>query len=188
MRYHLKLGHARAPTGGHRFPIGDMFLRATTAEELLVLIEKYRSENSDPLGDPVQDLGEYYAAIAPHLVRVVIDEDPPPRPEGVELAELMNKIWKLHPRFMEQGPIAEIRMKHCRGCPFWDEKKTVSMIGLYASRATARTRLLLSDQDLEEEGYCKSWKLPLKLFNRMTDPDHVFELPKSLKQCWVGKL
>lgn len=181
----VRRSHAKPPSGGHRFPIGEAFVRGETVEEVLTKIEEHRAENSLPLGNPEEDLGTYYRSIAPHLVRGDADASPRPTNAVQIVAEAIMKFWKDHPVIIPiDSPYLQMRRVVCEGCPMMQPFPTGAE-GYYAKKAIQRASLLTQDREFQKHGYCGWSRLPVALIVRMGKPGDLERLQDRPKVCWV---
>lgn len=188
MKLGVKRNHAKAPAGGHRFPIGSMFLRAPTVEEILAKIEVFRAENAEPLGFPESDLAEYYRGIAPHLVRE--EEGKWSKSIKQEWAERIMAFWKNHPPLIKSiDPLVSKRITFCDRCPQMVPMFVInSQDGPYVKEANRRAQLLSESRAYADYGFCVWSLLPVTFIVRTAKPEELPGLPDAPKVCWVNAL
>lgn len=176
----LRKNHAKSPIGGHRWTSGHIVLKGETVDEVLDKLIAHRAENAEPLGDPEADMADYYAVIAPHLVRC--------QPGAVrrssaeqQRAENIMAVWRTHPVMLSPDhPLRGARQKTCKKCPYCASAQML-VDGVYQRKAEARARMLATDLEYLRHGFCSVFKLPVAIITGIKTP----ALQEPPEPCWL---
>lgn len=120
MIYKINPHQKRLPFGGHHFVERGATLKAETFWEVVDLLENYRLINGWPVGDPKQDVIDYYAKHFPWMVEIDFDAPPPVKPsqDYLDWREWITAIWgRPHGKFVSRKE-ASMRWEICKTCPY----------------------------------------------------------------------
>lgn len=181
----VKRNHAKPPSGGHRYTVGEIVLKGETVDEVLIKMEEHRAENALPLGDPEEDLAKYYSAVAPHLVR-----DKPgfkrTRSGSYIAAEAIMRFWRAHPPMLAiDNPFIALHEATCDKCPMKRSFPVGDEMKPYIKKARQRAAMVATDREFQKHGQCYWCKLPINLICRVAKPGEWDGLQDPPKPCWV---
>lgn len=115
----LNRNQKREPFGGHHFPDHGVTFKANSYDELVKKVEQFRANNAIPLGNPSQEILEFYAKHAPFMVL--------PDNESIEIApksdyqdarDWIYKTWRNPPQKTVGRLEAKDRWECCKNCKF----------------------------------------------------------------------
>lgn len=153
MRYQLNPSQKREPFGGHHFRENGVTLKGDTVQEVVELLTDFRIVNGKPVGNPLQEIIDYYAKDFPWMVEMDISgkEDKPDNPDYVAWRSFISSVWgKNHGKFLTKKE-ASFRWAICKGCPHnvgtpWPESREATEF--------SRKSLLLRRGENIPEKYC----------------------------------
>jgi len=187
----LNKDQMRRPIGGHHFTIHSITFRDETFDGLLEKIKEFRVANMVPIGDPHEEVLQYYADYFPYMVQA--DGKPyNPKIDGdYDLwARWIGRAWRNPPKSIVATKEAEMRMDTCRTCPHnkpIDIKKTPESQALN-QRAYLLRRGYERPKDIH---FCALHKADISVLSFCTAPDALSEKESSAEpqaSCWVGSL
>ena len=108
------------PVGGHHFIENRVMMRGETLEELVGKITDYRLNNSISIGEPEQEVLQFYTKNWPYMVDEEEDSKPLPPPDKykVQWIDWVRRQWGKTPSKAATVKEAEIRWKVCLDCPY----------------------------------------------------------------------
>lgn len=118
-KYRLKVNQKRLPLGGHHFPEKGATIKGESFYEVVDLLTNFRLFNARPVGDPVQEVTDYYAKKFPWMVE--LDTDPSDKekldPDYEAWRQWISDNWgKDSGRFLSRKE-SSMRLEICRTCP-----------------------------------------------------------------------
>jgi hypothetical protein len=119
MKYTLNPHQKREPIGGHHFQEKGILIKADSFLGVVDLLTNFRLINARPVGNPRQEVIDYYAAKFPWMVEYDLSgqEDEPLNEEYVAWREWISSIWgKSAVKFVSRKE-ASMRWETCKGCP-----------------------------------------------------------------------
>lgn len=184
MTLEIVRGHPKVPVGGWTAHYHGQNFTGRDADDLILKLTEYRTQNGLPLGNPEQELAAHYAEQAPYLVR----EKPtqPIETNGVRqrVAEHTMAIW--YGKF-QRLPVHNEQFKErldvCASCEhfrrdFHDGESS------YWREAATRSALMTGDMDCAEKGHCRHHHWLVALAARLVTPDKLATMPAP-GCCWV---
>ncbi len=152
-KYQLNPFQKRLPFGGHHFIEDGMTIKGETMADVADLLENYRIINGKPLGDPKQDIVDYYSKKFPWMVRldhgVPIEDDI--REEYIAWRYWIASVWgQTQHKFISRKE-SSMRLEICKNCPHnigkpWESSRE--------STEFDRKALLLRRGEKIDEKYC----------------------------------
>ncbi len=119
MKFTLNPHQKRLPFGGHHFHEDGMMIKGETVPEVAELLENYRIINGKPLGNPKQEIIDYYGVKFPWMV--IKDLNPPEQEESqddyIAWRYWVASVWgQPHRKFISRKE-ATMRLEVCKTCP-----------------------------------------------------------------------
>lgn len=189
MKFSWNQNCMRQPIGGHHFivyrPITTT-LRADSLDELEQELKDFRINNGFPLGDPLQDILEFYAINWPYLVNQEPGEKEEPGIRFTLWREWIQKLWKNPPKNLCPNKIAKERWETCRNCKY---HKLLPGNGTEEySELTRRAFMLRRGLDVPTTlGYCAFHAVDLGVFTMIDHPDKFSQNTKEYDECFIKK-
>jgi hypothetical protein len=186
----LKENQKRQPVGGHHFTSHSTTFKGDTFYDVVKKLRQFRLINGLPVGDPAQEVLNYYAKNWPFMV--MVSEENPTRvtkEEYVKWREWVQKTWENPPKKTITTKEAKLRWDVCLKCPF---NKQFSWEGTDESAEITRRAFILR-KGIEVPiglGFCGLHSADLSVFVWI-DNSKEFSSNKEEKQpseCWVGAL
>ena len=118
MRFQLNPSQMRLPFGGHHFRENGVTLKGETFDEVVDLLNDFRLMNGTPIGNPKQEIINYYAQKFPWMVEYDLsgDEDVPEDENYVAWRSWISSVWgKPHGKFLTRKE-ASFRWSVCKTC------------------------------------------------------------------------
>lgn len=130
MKHRLKLNMKREPFGGHHFRENGATLKGDNFNDVVDLLTNFRLINGRPIGNPTQEVINYYAEKFPWMVEYDLsgEEDEPVNQEYEAWRDWVSSVWgKPQNKFITRKE-ASFRWEVCKKCPFnigstWTETK-----------------------------------------------------------------
>ncbi len=186
----LKIRHQqkRLPLGGHHFNEGLVTLKGDTHIEVANKLRDFRVNNNKPMGDPEQDVLNYYAETSPWMVREDEEkEEVPLDPSYLEWRDWVYRVWDKPPKKYTTKRDATARWLVCKTCPF--NKKMDWVESNESSELVRRAFLLRKGLEVPDYlGFCTCHKADLGAFSFLEAPkDHsgIAKDAKNYPSCWV---
>lgn len=180
----------RNPIGGHQFHSHGTTFIGDTFFDVIKKLTEFRVTNLLPVGDPKQEVLQYYAEKWPYMV--MIDEN------AVELkpsddfdlwARWVGRAWRNPPKAIVTTKEAADRFATCKTCQF---NKPFSWPSTPESKALEqRTYLLRKGYEAPKDcGFCDLHKADISVFCFLSAPDAFSEKKDTEPQasCWVSSL
>lgn len=119
MKFCLNQHQKRLPIGGHHFHEPGILLKGDTFNDVVDLLTNFRLINGKPIGNPRQEVIDYYAKKFPYMVKYDLDS------EDVETDSLEYIAWRDWISAMWGKPAnkfisrkeASMRWEICKKCP-----------------------------------------------------------------------
>lgn len=181
----LNPNQKRQPFGGHQFFDSQkaVSFRGNTFEDVKNKLTSYRINNGIPVGNPEQEILQYYATHWPFMVMPCETANANAlSPKYLGWREFVSKSWLIPPKKFITSKEAQERWKICCECPFnqlKDWKETDE-----SSELTRRAFVLRRGIDVPEYlGYCSLHRVDLGVFCFLDQA----ELPKKVEApCWIN--
>lgn len=153
MRHRLNPNQKRLPFGGHHFRERGVTLKGETFDDVVELLTDFRLMNGWPVGNPSQEIINYYAEKFPWMVEYDLSgkEDEPENEHYVAWREWISSVWgKVQGKFITRKE-ASFRWDVCKNCPF-----NVGAPWPVSREATEfqRKSLLLKKGEKTPDNYC----------------------------------
>lgn len=184
----LKPDSKKSPVGGHHFIEKETTFKGDTFVELVKKLRDFRLHNNIPVGQPDQDILEFYAAYWPWLVKEDRETPPPdPMPSQYDRwMEWIDRTWSRPPGKFITSKEAKDRWAVCEKCPFNEQFKFDETDE--SAQLTRRSFLLRRGLDAPAHlGFCACHNADLASFSYF-DKSKDFSSRKDLEQptnCWV---
>lgn len=188
----LKLNNRqkRQPFGGHHFVEKSITFRGDSFDELVKKLKEFRVINSIPLGDPEQDVLQFYAKNWPYMVEVRGDSVLNHAEENDNYRFWRGWIYKAWSNPMKKQVTereACERWDKCHNCPFnmkkdWpetDESKELEKRSFILRRGVHAPLYA---------GYCRLHRADISAFTFSETPREFSSKPKGMEDydgCWV---
>lgn len=186
----LLYNHAKPPPNGYDFtdPSGVSF-NEKSLYDLVTKVQKYRTINGLPMGNPEAEIEAVYATKYPWLVSVYQPDHQKPvkpteTPKEAHYSEWLAKLWKAQIKESElaDDDVVELRVHRCGGCKYLAD----SADGLSESvriDTTRRISVLSKGEFFQLTPSCKlhNWHCGLAAMLRNPKTD------KEYDGCWVKK-
>lgn len=181
----------RQPFGGHHYVEYGITFRGDTKDDVVGKLREYRRINHLKIGDPDQDVLEFYLKNWPWLVRAKEAPAREPQPENYTLwRDWVQATWRKPPMKIISMRAAKDRWAVCANCPFnlkknWDEDAECADV---MRQAFMLRRGMACPENL---GYCALHRADLSVLTIIDNPS---EFSARLKdggdypKCWVGSL
>jgi hypothetical protein len=179
------------PLGGHQFACHGTTFTDETFPGLIEKVVDFRITNLLLMGDPEQEILQYYLEKWPNMVRADYSEVEPPTDSNFQQwARWVGRTWRVPPKATVTIKEATDRMATCKGCPHnkpFDWAKTAESAAL-----SQRTFLLRKGYDFNSRhGFCDLHKVDISVFCFLATPDAFSEIESQEEpqaSCWVGSL
>lgn len=119
MRHRLNPNQKRLPFGGHHFREKGVTLKGDMFEDVVKLLTEFRLMNGWSVGNPSQEVIDYYAVKFPWMVEYDLSgkEDDPENPAYVGWRDWLSSVWgKPQSKFLTRKE-ASFRWEICKTCP-----------------------------------------------------------------------
>ncbi len=193
MKYRLNKHQKRLPLGGgHHFPEKGAMIKGESFNEVVELLASFRLFNGKPLGNPVQEVTDYYADKYPWMVELDTEpvEEEELEEEYVAWRDWISSVWgKPMGRFLSKRESSD-RLQICKNCPHnvgkpWYEGEEAVEFN--------RKSLMLKRGNLVDEklGYCDLHKCDIGVSSFIENPIPVSRKPKDEQDypaCWFTNL
>lgn len=153
MNHRLKHNSKRLPFGGHHFRENGVTLKGDTFQDVVDLLTDFRLMNGWPIGNPPQEIINYYAEKFPWMVEYDVSgrESEPVNEAYVEWRDWISSVWGKHQNKFLTRKEASFRWDICKTCPHnvgtpWKETKE--------SIEFSRKSLLLKRGEKVPDNYC----------------------------------
>jgi len=176
------------PIGGHHFIEDGINMKGDTLEAVVRKITDYRINNSRPLGDPKQEVLQYYAINWPYMV----EEDEIPSKPRIKnhLDTWMSWIrsqWAFPPQRIVTSKEAEPRWAICLKCP---HNITLQPETEEHRECMRKSFLLKRGVDTPKKlGFCSLHLFDISVASFLEAPAKVSGIGKDTAQppsCWVS--
>lgn len=188
MKYKLNEHQQLRPHGGHHFTAHGILMKGDTLDEVVRQIKDYRINNAIPVGDPTDEVLQYYAAKWPFMVYP--DEDAKEfRPS------VMKERWMKWVRVRWLKPSvkqitlkeAEARWKVCQFCPY---NKPLTPVNDEQTAIARKAFMLRRGQTIPSNiGFCALHGADIGAMVFLEAPVEVSDKPKDAANhtnCWVA--
>jgi hypothetical protein len=188
MRYVLNFSHQHQPMEDHSFVDDGQLLTSKTLRGLVAAVRAYRETNGFPVGDPEQDIAQYYCQKYPWLVSPL--KNPPESPlraqeltgeaaamEAVEC--FVRELWHNPPKRPCEARETVARIAVCRECPYQQP------LDMTRNRECTRRAYLIAKGELAKDiGYCEHHRWLNGLAVLLPEPIKLAR-PGRPAGCWV---
>lgn len=190
MTYRLNPHQKRLPIGGHHFYQGDIMLKGETFDDVLDLLENFRLVNGIPLGNPRQEILDYYAEKFPWMVQPDFSAKPGEslNEDYVAWRSWIASLWGQPAGKFLSKKEASMRLVTCDGCPHnvgttWKESKE--------SIEFQRKALMLRHGHSAPMGmcYCNLHRADISVSSFLDKPHELSRKPKDKPDhegCWFN--
>ncbi len=188
MKYQLKPNSKREPFGGHHFRENSVTLKGDTFDEVVDLLSNFRLINGKPIGNPRQEVINFYAEKFPWMVEWDLEgkEDEPEKQEYLDWRDWVSSMWgKAQGKFITRKE-ASFRWDICKNCPHnvgtpWKETKE--------SIEFSRKSLLLKrgEKTPEKYQYCDLHRADVAVASFLESPQEFSRKDKNKSNhpgCW----
>ena len=179
------------PPGGHQFHCHGITFTDELFPDLVKKVAEFRVTNLLPMGDPKQEILQYYLEKWPNMVMADYSEVAPSTASNFQQwARWVGRTWRTPPKATVTSKEAGDRMAICKACPRnkpFDWPKTAESAAL-----SQRTFLLRKGYDFSSGcGFCDLHKADVSVFCFLATPDAFSEIESQAEpqaSCWVGSL
>lgn len=184
----LKENSKKSPPGGHHYPEYGVTFRGESCLDVIEKVRNFRLHNAISLGNPEQDVLNFYADNWPWLVKEDTESPPPePNPDQFDKwREWISQTWKNPPKKLVTPKEAKDRWAICAACPFNEQFKFSESDE--SAELTRRAFLLRRGIETSKEvSFCACHNTDLGAFS-FFDAARDFSHQKDKKQppsCWV---
>jgi hypothetical protein len=183
MRYQLNYHHQHQPMEDHSFIDDGQLVTAKTLKGLVAAVREYRERNFHPVGDPEQEIAEYYCQKYPWLVQEAKHPEicpPEPKDGALEAVEqFVRAVWRDPPKRLLVQEEIEVRAQICRECP-WNVP-----VDLSGNREVVRRKYLIARGETPEGcGWCEFHRWHAGLAACIPDVTKLSR-PGPPEECWV---
>lgn len=185
----LNRSQQRLPRGGHHFSQYGVTFRADTFPLLVEKLKDFRKVNNYQIGQPEQDILQFYAKHWPFMVESD-DQDviPEASTDYTEWRDWVHKVWKLPPSKFLSSAEAQDRIKVCADCPFLVDKAGWKKSEEF-TEVSKRAFLLRRGMSVPDFiGYCACHRADLGSLLFIENAAHFSNRPEDRekpKECWV---
>jgi len=187
-KYRIKVSQKRLPIGGHHFPEKGVSIKGESFNDVVDMLTSFRLFNSRAVGNPRQEVVDYYAAKFPWMVE--LDTAPSPDDEldadYVAWRDWITSVWaKSSGRFVSKRE-AQTRLEVCKTCPHhvgspWDQTEEAIEF--------QRKALMLKRGNMVDEkyGFCLLHKCDVGVSSFIENPISVSRKEKDEQDypaCW----
>lgn len=185
--YKLNQDQKRLPFGGHHFYDKGFMIKGETVKEVVGKITDYRLNNNRPIGNPEQEVLEYYALNFPWMVKKDNEEVPKENESYALWRKWVQKTWTNPPKKLITTKEASFRWDVCKKCPHnkpinWPESDESTQI-------TRKAFLLRQGMEIPEElGFCSLHNVDIGVLTFIETPKDYSEQKKDTPgypSCWV---
>ena len=187
-KFRKQIGH-EIPGGFHyHIPNGptiksESVIPEEAVDDLCDQVTAYRVNNGYHIGNPVDEITDWYSEHFPFCVENG-DREQAKDTDGLEKDIIIwtNRQWKSPPKSIVDAETAHRRAARCLGCKFRDD---VIEDGSRLGKEAKRRLFLLSRGMLlgDETGWCMLNKWDNRLACLLPDP----EVSEKYSKCWVDK-
>lgn len=186
----LNKDQQRIPLGGHHFSKHGTTFRGETFQEVVSKLSDFRVANSLQLGDPEQDVLQFYATNWPYMVTSDgLSKPIDPQHDYEKWRKWVFDTWRRPPIKFIIPSEAEERWKVCEKCPFlkkksWPNTKEAAEV---ARKAFILARGMKTPEFL---GFCSLHlaDLPALVFVDQPKSFSGMKDGETFKDCWVSKI
>ena len=189
MKWKIRESQQLRPFGGHHLVAHGIRFEGNTPVEVVKKVTDYRVHNSIPVGEPMKELLDYYAAKWPFMVDEDYDTKPEPPPNTTKEKWMgwVRQQWKFPRGKYIANKEAEARWKVCLTCPFNKPIETQSQ----EEREIARKSFLMSRGVTMPArlGFCSLHLADIRTMVVLEAPSVVSDKPKDAANhpgCWVA--
>lgn len=189
MRLRLKQNQQRRPLGGHHFRANSRTFKEKDFESLVKSIRSFRVNNNIPVGDPEQEVLQYYLSNWPYMVEP--DEESAEKADSEIFADWRSWIfgaWKRPISKFIPTKEAQRRWEVCEKCPLnrkfdWNESDE-------SVRLTSQAFLIRRGVEVPTFlGFCSCHRADLSVFTLIESARDRSAKRDSAEQppgCWVS--
>ena len=193
MKTKLNTKQKREPIGGHHFNqktkhSDEYLVKADTFNKLISKVSDYRISNGIPIGNPKEDVLEYYARRFPYMV--LIDEGAEKKIYNSRYEAwrtFIQDVWKKAPTKFITRKESESRWTVCLDCPFnveKDWKKTKE-----SNEVEKRAFMLRRGEAIPKKiGFCALHRADIGVLSFVEAPGNLSGKKKDHEKpsvCWV---
>jgi hypothetical protein len=180
----------RQPIGGHHYPVDKPMatvLRAKTLDDLVEELHDFRVNNGITLGNPLQDILEYYRHKWPYLV---VEEPGDPEDVSIRYAvwrSWIQRTWAHPPKNLVPAKTAQERWAICEKCPYNKQRNWTR--NDESKELTKRAFLLRRGVDVPDFlGYCAYHGVDLGAFTMFDKPEAHVQSEGKYEGCFLEKI
>ena len=173
------------PRGGHHFSDHGVKFEAENFQTLARKVERYRTANNIPAGDPEQEILRYYETLNPALV-LRHDEKIEEKPEDMRLWEAsVRSLWRNPPAIDKTPQVhAAARQMICGSCPF-NVKITEFKKFKEFPELERRAFVLRNGTGLAANvGYCRLHRVDIGILSFTENPKSNPSAGTKPESCW----
>lgn len=169
-----------------------MTIKGESVKDVAELLENYRIINGKPLGDPFQEIVDYYAKKYPWMVQKDLnpEDGDKVREEYISWRYWVAMVWgQPHKKFISRKE-ASMRLEVCKICPYniekpWDETRE-------STEFERKVLLLRRGEKMDEKiGYCSLHKAEISVACFYESPSGLSRKDKDKPDhpgCWFSSL